>query len=109
MSVEEAPRGGALDEAMEALRRRGYLGGHGTGVPRRAVAGAYAMTAAGLALVLAGLVIAVVLPHRPSALLATAALLAPVFLLAFGLAWPSAALAEAIHRRGLSAGISAKP
>jgi len=107
VSVEEAPRGGALDEAMEALRRRGYLGGHGTGVPRRAVAGAYAMTAAGLALVLAGLVIAVVLPHRPSALLATAALLAPVFLLAFGLAWPSAALAEAIHRRGLSAGIAA--
>jgi len=107
VSADESIRDRALDDALETLRRRGYLGRHATGVPRRAVAGAYAMTATGLALVLVGLNVAAVLPLGASALLAATGLLAPVFLTGVGLAWMAATVAEAVHRRGLSAGLAA--
>ncbi|NOZ94436.1 MAG: hypothetical protein GXP47_06830, partial [Acidobacteria bacterium] len=107
MPAEEAPGRKVFEEALETLRRRGYLGRSGAGPPLRAVRAAWGMVAAGLAVAVAGLALAAVLPTRPAAVSATGLLLAPVYLGALLLCWLLVLLAEAVHRRGLGVGASA--
>ncbi len=107
MPAEETAGGKAFEEALETLRRRGYLGRRGAGLPRRAVRTAWAMVAAGLAVVVAGLALAAVLPTRPAAVSVTVLLLVPLYLGALLLCWLLVLLAEALHRRGLGVGASA--
>ena len=107
MSAEREPGRPALEEAVETLRRRGYLGRGGRGGSRGQRATAYAMAAVGLALVLTGLSVGAVLPLRAAPVLATAALLLPVLAAGMGLLWGAVVAAEAVHRRGVSAGVAA--
>jgi len=107
VSVEDSAGDQAFAEALETLRRRGYLGRRAPGAPRGEQAAAGALSAAGLALVLMGLVLAAVLPPRPMAVLTTLALLAPVYVIGLAVAWLAGNLAEGVHRRGLPAGLAA--
>jgi len=101
---EERPARETWEETVAILRRRGYLGGRTGCPPRHAVAGAWALVAAGLVTLAVGVSVGATVPWRPVSLAATLVLLLPLVLVALGAVWCVVRLAELLNRRGVGAG-----